>query len=105
MRISDWSSDVCSSDLFGRYVTGQRVARRRLLAEGVGQLFGRDRGADQQVERVLVARHARLQRGDVVDRALVAGLGLAHFPFRADADAELLARQAQGFLESLRRLA
>src|SRR3546814_12997665 len=38
MRISDWSSDVCSSDLFGapRFEQADREVRRR-AAEQVGQ--------------------------------------------------------------------
>src|SRR3546814_12652601 len=47
MRISDWSSDVCSSDLVGVFaqvilvVPGVAlVQRRRWQAVGVGELFG-----------------------------------------------------------------
>src|SRR3546814_13813636 len=32
MRISDWSSDVCSSDLIARGVSGRTVDLRRILA-------------------------------------------------------------------------
>src|SRR3546814_14849095 len=43
MRISDWSSDVCSSDLPGRaWATGRhlpRRPRRAPLAEAAGELF------------------------------------------------------------------
>src|SRR3546814_15100682 len=37
MRISDWSSDVCSSDLGGRRVVAQRRASVRLRRGGDGQ--------------------------------------------------------------------
>src|SRR3546814_6789914 len=48
MRISDWSSDVCSSDLFGIKV-GDAQARRRLT---------RSRGnkANQKPERIAISR-------------------------------------------------
>src|SRR3546814_7376486 len=36
MRISDWSSDVCSSDLLRRHLSGQ-----------AGQLYGRGGGGDR----------------------------------------------------------
>src|SRR3546814_2889282 len=39
MRISDWSSDVCSSDLFAK------------TFDNVGEVLGRDRGAVQALER------------------------------------------------------
>src|SRR3546814_18762961 len=37
MRISDWSSDVCSSDLFGR-ILQQEVAHRRAQREQIERL-------------------------------------------------------------------
>src|SRR3546814_18537663 len=42
MRISDWSSDVCSSDLPGCYVTAMQLAIAPMLAEldGPVQCFG-----------------------------------------------------------------
>src|SRR3546814_5361507 len=58
MRISDWSSDVCSSDLLGRDVAGDRAvadigvdldqeiaADRHRLAFGVVDVVGDDRAA------------------------------------------------------------
>src|SRR3546814_3822553 len=33
MRISDWSSDVCSSDLGRRHMTDTRARRQKLIAE------------------------------------------------------------------------
>src|SRR3546814_20026459 len=44
MRISDWSSDVCSSDLRNLHLEVMRVARRRLDAEA-GGLEGGDSAA------------------------------------------------------------
>src|SRR3546814_3362448 len=38
MRISDWSSDVCSSDLAGRHVCGQRRPRGGDSVVHVGEL-------------------------------------------------------------------
>src|SRR3546814_18672247 len=40
MRISDWSSDVCSSDLFGRAVFAGRL-RGRAERRAVGSVCGR----------------------------------------------------------------
>src|SRR3546814_8965523 len=39
MRISDWSSDVCSSDLDGTFVCSQELHRRRLAAGGSGAIL------------------------------------------------------------------
>src|SRR3546814_15033786 len=60
MRISDWSSDVCSSDLFGvealfefADARAQRLhfgCRRRCVGAGVGSGFGGD-GAIERVHR------------------------------------------------------
>src|SRR3546814_2525407 len=46
MRISDWSSDVCSSDLFGRGLARQHVDGN-LLADAIDRAIGEaaDRGA------------------------------------------------------------
>src|SRR3546814_4415793 len=40
MRISDWSSDVCSSDLVARLDLGSVAARRRLERRGGGPAAG-----------------------------------------------------------------
>src|SRR3546814_8248743 len=41
MRISDWSSDVCSSDLFGAFSPGEFARSRRARIEWVPRtLFG-----------------------------------------------------------------
>src|SRR3546814_9503591 len=39
MRISDWSSDVCSSDLDGTFFCSQELHRRRLAAGGSGAIL------------------------------------------------------------------
>src|SRR3546814_3808666 len=74
MRISDWSSDVCSSDLSGgRQVVGVavRVAVAHLLrAVGVDVVR-----PDQLDVAVVVAGH-QLDVAAVVEDAHVAGLGL-----------------------------
>src|SRR3546814_3778629 len=44
MRISDWSSDVCSSDRFARQLRRQRLGHERAAARGVA--IDRDRNAD-----------------------------------------------------------
>src|SRR3546814_11127991 len=41
MRISDWSSDVCSSDLF-RFVTAQKVSRKNYDWVGLWVAEGND---------------------------------------------------------------
>src|SRR3546814_14617172 len=66
MRISDWSSDVCSSDLLGRDLAHQDVAGAHFgadvdhagLVEAVQRLFGdvRDVGGDLLRPELGVAR-------------------------------------------------
>src|SRR3546814_2339697 len=51
MRISDWSSDVCSSDLVGR----SELLRRRDLGQAVGQLV---EGGGRRRDGVLGLRSA-----------------------------------------------
>src|SRR3546814_5331762 len=52
MRISDWSSDVCSSDLpFRMFLSEKLVARRRqiqVLAQGTPRIFGTEETATLQ---------------------------------------------------------
>src|SRR3546814_3683513 len=62
MRISDWSSDVCSSDLAGvghRHGTG--VARARTNFTGSG-LYPRTFRSEDQAQRQLQARRQEAQR-------------------------------------------
>src|SRR3546814_8312069 len=58
MRISDWSSDVCSSDLLDLAVDGrcQRDRRHR-----VGNIFGRD-GLDESMGKTNFVAHGRTER-------------------------------------------
>src|SRR3546814_17549758 len=46
MRISDWSSDVCSSDLVDR-----RIAQADLVGEAVGRLHREARAVQRLVQR------------------------------------------------------
>src|SRR3546814_9453712 len=56
MRISDWSSDVCSSDLPARPVHAQAV--RPLLCQQAGGRHGEQLGSDQasEVLRLVIRR-------------------------------------------------
>src|SRR3546814_7464189 len=99
MRISDWSSDVCSSDLTDLYSRRAREdvsalcdpwGRPRRTAAGCGNRQGRDGGADRRcaalgAERSLVAAAARSGDRD--------GVGLdAGAPAGAAADGRTAAR-------------
>src|SRR3546814_20247346 len=65
MRISDWSSDVCSSDLKGIFAADVDIAMRR--ADGMG----RDSHPLDQAERIAFHQHA-IRKG-----AAVALIGIA----------------------------
>src|SRR3546814_16003637 len=55
MRISDWSSDVCSSDLIGR---GAAKKRRMLWIRGYGPINGRQSlGRSIAIEKAVLPRH------------------------------------------------
>src|SRR3546814_11511170 len=56
MRISDWSSDVCSSDLFGSRVV---VDRDGMLWLGLGERYQRDEAQDLSNHLGKVIRLAR----------------------------------------------
>src|SRR3546814_11672878 len=75
MRISDWSSDVCSSDL---------VAREQLRELEVG--FGEERALDAAA--AVFQRHERLRLAALADAAHLAGDD--HGGFRPPAAAFLL---------------
>src|SRR3546814_20339859 len=77
MRISDWSSDVCSSDLDGRELQRDALAERQ-----------RALGADQQVREV-VGRTIRSQRIEVVAADPAQDLGEARADLRRLASAEI----------------
>src|SRR3546814_1787301 len=55
MRISDWSSDVCSSDLRGEIVDGQRDRRRMRLARFRARMDRRDHRIRKGCERAAMA--------------------------------------------------
>src|SRR3546814_13446609 len=58
MRISDWSSDVCSSDLQARLAEGADELGHDRLELGAAGLVGQRGGGAGQVERVLAQVHA-----------------------------------------------
>src|SRR3546814_2093988 len=66
MRISDWSSDVCSSDLLGFLFLG---LRQGLAVTRDERAAGIDLARDQYVAHEDVARFLRIQAA-VVDRLL-----------------------------------
>src|SRR3546814_3791705 len=80
MRISDWSSDVCSSDLFDRGGKGRRARRRRTIHSvrhtALRGDLGRDLGARQQPAMPRLGALAQLDLGhpDLLDRGLVGEL-------------------------------
>src|SRR3546814_2622204 len=77
MRISDWSSDVCSSDLHGdqgraqaavvaALQQGQQQGMQfaRFLGREQAQLAGRDRGDADRAQRLLDARGLAMGRSE-----------------------------------------
>src|SRR3546814_3923991 len=104
MRISDWSSDVCSSDLLARAHRGAVDApdHQMLAALFEHQLaLGRDRGAEQRLHR----RHAILAHALVHFDALreIAGHRDQLDVARAAFDAERSEEHTSG-LQSLMRI-
>src|SRR3546814_11456630 len=81
MRISDWSSDVCSSDLLqgaGRVLLGGLRALLRLLARQVRLGLARDAPRRHQVVGGEEARNAVARQG--ADRTTVVGTLDAEHP-------------------------
>src|SRR3546814_14626578 len=71
MRISDWSSDVCSSDLNCPYLyatSGGEVGEVEVRGEGCGQCFGRERRDDRQPAQPANAADFRDDRLAILDR-------------------------------------
>src|SRR3546814_4720089 len=64
MRISDWSSDVCSSDLARRQLPGSRTARRRNAALRAGRAAGED--LRMKIPAFVPSTVAPLQDGDML---------------------------------------
>src|SRR3546814_7397195 len=85
LRISDWSSDVCSSDLVGLDVAELQAARvdlprRRSRAQDVGHLLQLELARRGLGDQVLVAFEARLdaleiEAGGQLAVGLVDGVG------------------------------
>src|SRR3546814_19869557 len=72
LRISDWSSDVCSSDLRAREGREPRVAGARDLLDGARAAFGArlvERGGAHGEDELGVAGRHRRDRVARVDRA------------------------------------
>src|SRR3546814_2251903 len=69
MRISDWSSDVCSSDLLDRVVADDRTGR---IEAHEGE------GVDEFVERDSVLQADRDRHGEAVHERPEGGALLAH---------------------------
>src|SRR3546814_18084847 len=96
MRISDWSSDVCSSDLDDRVILAAKVARHR-EAEA-----GRDRGrAVRRAEGVVDALLAAGESGEAAalaqgaDAVAPAGEDLVRIALMRDVPAQLVRRRLQ----------
>src|SRR3546814_16225638 len=76
MRISDWSSDVCSSDLNCPYLyatSGGEVGEVEVRGEGCGQCFGRERRDDRQPAQPANAADFRDDRLAILDRVAAEG--------------------------------
>src|SRR3546814_3129242 len=74
MRISDWSSDVCSSDLLATATRGgagaaEDHARRGQRVVGVGKVFLAELAADDQAGAA-AAHFEQVVEGDVAERFL-----------------------------------
>src|SRR3546814_1365133 len=67
MRISDWSSDVCSSDLL-RLEREKLVAGLRRLQSTARRLAGADERVDRRAGAVDIADHARLHAQRIFKR-------------------------------------
>src|SRR3546814_11292306 len=78
MRISDWSSDVCSSDLFDAQLVEHREQQQRLgLAVAIAQRPGRL----WRLRHIIAVFHAAIEIADFVldqaQRGIGAGLRVA----------------------------
>src|SRR3546814_18758421 len=90
MRISDWSSDVCSSDLFQRYAVAidpaeanpravqkpiQGINWSEIAADGRGRQTGQDAAVHRHLNCGLVA-----ERGECTGQGLCGNLEVADIP-------------------------
>src|SRR3546814_11699243 len=71
MRISDWSSDVCSSDLMPNYLTGigtvtaRRTVTVRTRIDGQLEKIGFKEGQDVKAGQLLAQLDPRTQRAQL----------------------------------------
>src|SRR3546814_9899661 len=88
MRISDWSSDVCSSDLTSRFELGRDILERLDGRDGPAASLNRLEAAGARVITVTIIPGQRaLDRVRAVDTAATAALRARDIPDRpADAD-------------------
>src|SRR3546814_2865406 len=75
MRISDWSSDVCSSDLRGECLADEAAQRLRDLVDGREVALVPDRTDRDRFGRLL--RHVEVDGTDVGGLLVQEGLALA----------------------------
>src|SRR3546814_2078842 len=92
MRISDWSSDVCSSDLVARRRVGQPRHEHDLLdAWQLADQFAQCRAAIEILATVPIAigeqQQLRTDLAEAVEHGGYPEIGRATRPYRADADA------------------
>src|SRR3546814_242787 len=80
MRISDWSSDVCSSDLLGLArcrIEQKDLARHSRLLPDAQKLLSRSLAVEQQVGCLVEARRLGLSRLPSIDGGPAVGPALA----------------------------
>src|SRR3546814_11825943 len=84
MRISDWSSDVCSSDLVAVGELGAQADTRQKLADAPPALLpGTHAMHAQRLLHQRADRHARVQRREgVLEDELQVAAQAAHLPLR-----------------------
>src|SRR3546814_11312773 len=74
MRISDWSSDVCSSDLFPPSEPRWKGAASHLFAEHARDLIGARGGVIDHVDVTLICEEPKVGPHRAAMRARVAGM-------------------------------
>src|SRR3546814_12824061 len=81
MRISDWSSDVCSSDLFDRHQErpiDRTIRLRNIAIHGIHQSLNRI-SADVIITTFQSSQSRTLYDGNIVAREIVAGEQFTNF--------------------------
>src|SRR3546814_4617144 len=93
MRISDWSSDVCSSDLIGRRYrpVAERIEETICLARAVQELLGADVAEHQPHGLVCGLREIGIGFDTRRDHHPCRAVAADHHRRRRDLDAEALA--------------